>query len=664
MMDSSARRSTGLMPAGWTSPPARFVIIALLIGLITIGGLDLSQRAGRIATIWPANGALLGILLTNRPTRWPAFLLMGFAANLGMTWIWGYPFDVCLRFSLVNAFEVTIASTVLWRLVGPNCDLSRPESLWRFAFAAGLLAPTLAVILNVGLAHLFADNRSVANFVASFLAHALGLVTATPVALAVRRKELLPLLGPQRAKGTVVAFAILLATTSVVFAQSRYPLLFLILPPLVLVVFRCGLAGGALGLLLATLVSIGFTVVGTGPTSIIVNVTTLERIMVVQTFAATSGILVLTLAAILAQRDGVQRDLLAAKEELTRLASTDALTGLHNRRRLDEALAEETRRAERSRAPLSLLLIDVDRFKAFNDHYGHLGGDECLQHIAATIRSFGRRPGDLVARYGGEELAVLLPETDARGALMVGEEIRKAIEALDLPHVGNETCGGRVTVSIGVATAASTQLSYKPEVLIGGADQLLYEAKRTGRNKVLSPINRLTDPVPPVLAEEERRVAEVEPYLSLMAGRRCAELDAVAKRAAEFLNSPIGLVTLVGRDQQTFIGRHGLDATGTARDVSFCAHVITGTEPMVVADATADPRFKNNALVTGEPDIRFYAGAPLVSSDKANPLGALCVIDRVTHPPLTAYQRDELTSLASVAVRSIEALDISRPVAA
>jgi diguanylate cyclase (GGDEF)-like protein/PAS domain S-box-containing protein len=172
--------------------------------------------------------------------------------------------------------------------------------------------------------------------------------------------------------------------------------------------------------------------------------------------------------------------------QLHRLAMTDGLTELPNRRAFDEALEREWRRVLRDGTQTSLLLLDVDHFKGFNDEYGHVAGDDCLRAIAHAARKVARRPGDLVARYGGEELAIILPATDLQGALHVAELVCSAIEELDIAHAANEEGDRRVTVSVGVATALSRDggRMKMPESLLMAADSALYRAKLHGRNRV------------------------------------------------------------------------------------------------------------------------------------------------------------------------------------
>jgi diguanylate cyclase (GGDEF)-like protein/PAS domain S-box-containing protein len=171
----------------------------------------------------------------------------------------------------------------------------------------------------------------------------------------------------------------------------------------------------------------------------------------------------------------------AAMAELAQQAATDGLTGIPNRRRFDEMLAKEWRRAMRVADPLSLLLIDVDHFKAFNDLYGHQAGDECLRFVARTIAAIIRRPHDLVARYGGEEFVVVLPATMLDGAERMAQGIRMTIAGLAMPHAAGS--GGAVTVSIGAASAIPRNDTL-PAMLIEAADGALYMAKRNGRNHV------------------------------------------------------------------------------------------------------------------------------------------------------------------------------------
>jgi diguanylate cyclase (GGDEF)-like protein len=169
------------------------------------------------------------------------------------------------------------------------------------------------------------------------------------------------------------------------------------------------------------------------------------------------------------------------RDELAVLAGTDALTGIANRRAFDERLDEEWRRAQREGNPLGAIMIDVDLFKSFNDRYGHLAGDVCLKRVATALRDAARRPGDFVARVGGEEFCAILPGADIIGATTIAETMRAAIAAQTIPHQDNP----RRIVTVTCGAAYSRPLAFgDPKRLIAAADDALYAAKRGGRDRV------------------------------------------------------------------------------------------------------------------------------------------------------------------------------------
>ncbi len=169
-------------------------------------------------------------------------------------------------------------------------------------------------------------------------------------------------------------------------------------------------------------------------------------------------------------------------ETLRHLSVVDSLTGLANRRAFDETLEREWRRAQRVKAPLSLLMADLDFFKAYNDTQGHQAGDECLRRVAEALKSGLRRPGDLAARWGGEEFALLLPHTHAQGAAQLAGHLRACVEALGLAHP-RSSVAPMVTLSVGAATLVPER-GGSPGELVSRADEALYQAKALGRNQV------------------------------------------------------------------------------------------------------------------------------------------------------------------------------------
>jgi diguanylate cyclase (GGDEF)-like protein/PAS domain S-box-containing protein len=195
---------------------------------------------------------------------------------------------------------------------------------------------------------------------------------------------------------------------------------------------------------------------------------------------------------VVALRDATDRKVVELKlkdalEQMERMAATDGLTGLANRRHFDGVADKEWRRCRREHQPLSVLLLDADHFKHFNDRYGHLAGDGCLRAIASQLAAAARRPGDLAARYGGEEFLFLMPNADRAAALRMAELLRKLVLDLAIAHEGSPVLGV-VTVSIGGATVwpkdpETGQSSVN--ALLAAADTALYQAKSGGRNRVV-----------------------------------------------------------------------------------------------------------------------------------------------------------------------------------
>jgi two-component system chemotaxis family response regulator WspR len=177
----------------------------------------------------------------------------------------------------------------------------------------------------------------------------------------------------------------------------------------------------------------------------------------------------------------LKKELEEKNVELERLSSQDGLTGIANRRIFDEFVSKEWSRAARENDTLSLILIDIDHFKTYNDNYGHQGGDDCLRQVAQKLASTVKRPTDLVARYGGEEFAVVMPGTDMEGAKSIAASLCEGVSSMQLPHAHSSTAD-HVTISLGVASMAPNA-DGTPEQLIEKADSALYRSKESGRNQ-------------------------------------------------------------------------------------------------------------------------------------------------------------------------------------
>jgi two-component system cell cycle response regulator len=182
-------------------------------------------------------------------------------------------------------------------------------------------------------------------------------------------------------------------------------------------------------------------------------------------------------------RQRAELTLQKVNSELQRLATLDSLTQVANRHRFDRYLDSEWRRLQRDKAHLALILCDVDRFKAYNDTYGHLAGDDCLIRVAQAMTRTCQRPADLVTRYGGEEFAIILPNTDCAGARQVAQQLQQEVQRLQIPHRASGI-GDFLTLSMGIACVIP-QADISPQELIGKADRALYQAKAKGRDRIV-----------------------------------------------------------------------------------------------------------------------------------------------------------------------------------
>lgn len=347
----------------------------------------------------------------------------------------------------------------------------------------------------------------------------------------------------------------------------------------------------------------------------------------------------------ISKRKAAEAELEKIRARFEALANMDGLTGLANRRQFDEALTRAFERVSQTGNHLSLLLVDVDHFKQFNDRYGHQAGDECLRKVAHAIAGCVRSE-DTVARYGGEEFAVVLPYADETTARSIGKRVRDVVRGMGIAHEGSREQGGPglVTISVGCTTAG--QPGDGPADLIRRADAALYEAKRTGRDRVLSTEDMPRDPKAPVAPNEALRVTAVDDARGRLDADRIATLNLVAREAASIMNAPVGFVSLVGAEEVWLVGRQGIDVEIVPRDLAFCSHTVAGSEPMVVMDLKNDPRFANNALVRGEDGLRFYVGAPFLDPGEDLWLGAVCAVGQevTSHP--TPEQREALKQLS------------------
>jgi diguanylate cyclase (GGDEF)-like protein/PAS domain S-box-containing protein len=307
--------------------------------------------------------------------------------------------------------------------------------------------------------------------------------------------------------------------------------------------------------------------------------------------------------------------------ELQRRALHDDLTGLPNRFLFLDRLDQAASRLQRSDAPMALLYLDLDGFKAVNDTYGHAAGDDLLRVVADRL-SNAVRPADTVARLGGDEFAVLCEDlVDARHATVVSARLQTELER------PIEVAGTTVAVgaSIGHVIVGGPD-PFEPAELLARADAAMYQVKQRGRREQARSTSAPA-PAVPVPVDEEARLASLHSYRVLDTPHE-EVFDDLVRLAAMICETPMAAISLVDDDRQWFKASVGLSVDETPRDVAFCAHALAEPDLLVVDDARTDERFCDNPMVTSGPEIRFYGGAPL-RNEEDHTLGSLCVVDKV-----------------------------------
>ena len=342
------------------SRAARTVGLAVLVGIACWACVELTRESGRIASIWIANGLLAGVILTSAPRRTPALLLAGYCGNLVAALAQGDTLAVAISLCLCNTLEVALATLPLRRLPSVTADLTRRGALLRF----GLLGVVLAPAAGGALASLIVVQTSAATFWEVFRvwypADALGIAITTPLVIALRHSTPAERAACWRGGWLLASVRLLGAATLATFSQSRYPLLFLMFPPMLMITYWHRLPGAVLGTALVTAIAIASTVAGRGPLSLITGAGLQERVLVLQVFVGVLCITVLPMAALLAQRDGLDARL--ARREGDLRAITDNL-------------------------PALIARIDADeRYRFVNAHIGRIFGVVPAEMIGRTMR--------------------------------------------------------------------------------------------------------------------------------------------------------------------------------------------------------------------------------------------------------------------------------------
>lgn len=453
---------------------AGVLVTALAFGLTAYIGVELTRQFGRIAALWPANAILLTALMLARRQDYSAYLIAAYGANVIANFFNHDPLLTALFLPACNSIEVVCAVSLMRRYApGTWMHLEQPRVLGAFWVSVCLISPLVSgLVAAIGLKYL-ANESIKGTFGIWFPSDAMGLAVVTPLLLILLRDGIKTSLAAVSNKGALLSLLLLLAITALVFFQSRYPFIFLVFPPLVVVAFFADFLGVAIGLLCVAVISIAMTISGSGPLSLIPDTTLREQILVVQVFLAALLIMGFPVAASLSERRKLERN-------LGILATTDALTGLATRRGFEEHFRAAWADSLREGRPIAIMMLDVDFFKAYNDCYGHLQGDDCIKTVAGIIKGTARRPLDMAVRYGGEEFLLLLPHTAKEGALRLTNEIHQLLAAAQIPH--RDSPHGQVTISIGLADVVP-DASMTSSSLIEAADRALYQAKRSGRSR-------------------------------------------------------------------------------------------------------------------------------------------------------------------------------------
>lgn len=430
--------------------------------------------------VWPLNGVTVALLLMRPKSNW-AWILLGAELGTGIgECLDDNPIGLEVGQRICSAVEVLICASIL-PAFGSLEDWLRTRRIHSRFLVALLAGPGISGAMAAVLFHSLTGQSYLLAFNNWATADALGIAATMPLALTFRSAQMRALFKPPMRAKTLASLTFCFLGAALIFSISRYPLGFLLYPLLVLVDSVLAFAGSAIAIVGVCLIAVYFTTKGWGPFGTWPVDLPVPRDLALQVYFGFHVVALFPFSIMVMERRRMAEELRRSNTRLQLLASLDGLTGIGNRRAFDERFSEEWNRAVHIRAPLALVIIDLDNFKQFNDLYGHPEGDRCLRAVAAALSAEARRPDDFAARFGGEEFAVLLPNSTQEAAANVAERMRMAVLNLAIIHLGNPW--SRASVSIGYAsvtpTSVDTQLG-----LVQLADAALYQAKHKGRNCV------------------------------------------------------------------------------------------------------------------------------------------------------------------------------------
>jgi diguanylate cyclase (GGDEF)-like protein len=430
--------------------------------------------------LWPLNGITIALLIRRPKSDWPT-MLIGIELGIGLgEFLDANPLSSTLWQRLFSLVEVVLSASFLPDFTTLEDWLRKPRIFIRFVCAL-VVGPLVSGVM----AALYFEITKHQAFLSALddwtTADALGIAAIMPLALSIRSREMRSLFRLRTAWRTVLILAVALTSAAAAFSVSQYPLLFLVYPTLLLVDSLLGFSGSAIAVSAISFLAVYLTTNALGPFGHWPAGLPVTRDVAFQLFLGFHLVALFPASIMILERRRMAEELVDSNRQLLLLASMDGLTGIANRRALDERFSQEWSRAIRVGTPLALVMIDIDHFKQFNDIYGHHAGDRCLQAVASLLQAKVQRGQDHLARFGGEEFALLLPHTDLQGAVHIAEQMRLAILDLAIPHRAGEE--GLVTVSLGCA-ALSPVNGDDDSRLLETADAALYQAKSAGRNQV------------------------------------------------------------------------------------------------------------------------------------------------------------------------------------
>lgn len=436
----------------------------------------LSRATGNLSCIWITNGVISAFVLTApRQSKWKLFIA-GEAASLAVDLAMGTRLAWAGWFAFCNSSEALVTILTLQHF-RTRAEATTREALIRIALYGIVLGPLAGGVLAAPVVRQIESSGFLEAVRVWFFADALGSAASLPATiffLTQRRNS------NSRVRIADIGWAVILAgIAAAVFWQTRYPLIFLLLPPVAFTLFRFRLEGAIYGTSAVVLIAAIFTAEAHGPFAL-TPVATIERVSLFQIFGLILFASCVPLGYSVDERYRLAAELKRANRKLGRLILLDPLTGVLNRRGFDETLASEWLRGCETSSELSLVYLDLDFFKSFNDNYGHQSGDDCLRAVARAVAD-SLRPEDSVGRYGGEEFVILLPGRSLESARTTTGRIATAILELKIPHKGSPF--GTVTASFGLATL-QPKSDTSPYALMRMADDALYAAKRKGRDRV------------------------------------------------------------------------------------------------------------------------------------------------------------------------------------